>query len=85
METLGESNPDADLVFSAGVLTFKLGKSLGTYVINKQPPNKQIWLSSPVSGPRRFEHTSEGWRDIRNNERLDDLIKVELEALLPRK
>jgi frataxin len=21
----------------------------GTYVINKQPPNKQIWLSSPIS------------------------------------
>lgn len=26
----------------------------GTYVINKQPPNKQIWLSSPVSGPDRY-------------------------------
>ena len=21
---------------------------MGTYVINKQPPNKQIWLSSPI-------------------------------------
>ena len=30
----------------SGVLTLKLG-SKGTYVINKQPPNKQIWLSSP--------------------------------------
>jgi frataxin len=29
-----------------GVLTLKLG-SKGTYVLNKQPPNKQIWLSSP--------------------------------------
>lgn len=29
------------------VLTLKLG-SLGTYVINKQTPNRQIWLSSPV-------------------------------------
>jgi len=28
---------------------------LGTYVINKQPPNKQIWLSSPTSGPKRFD------------------------------
>lgn len=32
----------------AGVLTLKLGDK-GTYVINKQPPNKQIWLSSPIS------------------------------------
>lgn len=30
----------------SGVLTLVLGNK-GTYVINKQPPNKQIWLSSP--------------------------------------
>lgn len=30
----------------SGVLTLTLGDK-GTYVINKQPPNKQIWLSSP--------------------------------------
>jgi frataxin len=24
-------------------------------VINKQPPNRQIWLSSPVSGPKRYD------------------------------
>lgn len=23
--------------------------------MNKQPPNKQIWLSSPVSGPKRYD------------------------------
>ena len=30
-----------------GVLTINVGGELGTYVINKQSPNKQIWLSSP--------------------------------------
>jgi len=30
----------------SGVLTLILADK-GTYVINKQPPNKQIWLSSP--------------------------------------
>lgn len=35
-----------------GVMTIDLGDH-GTYVINKQAPNKQIWLSSPVSGPIR--------------------------------
>lgn len=30
----------------SGVLTLRLADK-GTYVINKQPPNKQIWLSSP--------------------------------------
>ncbi|XP_062937069.1 frataxin, mitochondrial isoform X4 [Cynocephalus volans] len=38
---------DYDVSFGSGVLTIKLGGNLGTYVINKQAPNKQIWLSSP--------------------------------------
>lgn len=29
------------------MLTLQVGDH-GTYVINKQPPNKQIWLSSPT-------------------------------------
>lgn len=32
----------------SGVLTVKVGGEHGTYVINKQTPNKQIWLSSPT-------------------------------------
>lgn len=27
----------------------------GTYVLNKQPVNKQIWISSPLSGPKRYD------------------------------
>jgi frataxin len=38
---------DWGLIIQSGVLTLKLGKH-GTYVINKQPPNQQIWLSSPT-------------------------------------
>lgn len=36
-------------------MTVSLGPKHGTYVINKQSPNKQIWLSSPISGPKRFD------------------------------
>jgi frataxin len=39
---------DSLFPYQSGVLTLKLGEH-GTYVINKQPPNKQIWLSSPIS------------------------------------
>ncbi|KAJ2732723.1 Mitochondrial matrix iron chaperone [Coemansia sp. BCRC 34962] len=45
---------DYDIEYSSGVLTLRLGAK-GTYVLNKQPPNKQIWLSSPVSGPERYD------------------------------
>eukprot|EP00069_Balaena_mysticetus_P018386 bmy_11060T0 len=48
---------DYDVSFGSGVLTIKLGGDLGTYVINKQTPNKQIWLSSPSSGPKHYNWT----------------------------
>ena len=44
----------ADTTLADGVLTVKLNEH-GTYVINKQTPNQQIWLSSPVSGPYRYD------------------------------
>ncbi|KAG9295215.1 hypothetical protein G9A89_006196 [Geosiphon pyriformis] len=44
-----------DVEYSSGVLTLRCGVT-GTYVVNKQPPNKQIWLSSPVSGPKRYDY-----------------------------
>ncbi|KAJ4822983.1 hypothetical protein Tsubulata_000353, partial [Turnera subulata] len=36
-----------DIDYGNEVLTLKLG-DLGTYVLNKQTPNRQLWLSSPV-------------------------------------
>lgn len=36
----------------------RLGEGKGTYVINKQAPNRQLWLSSPVSGPVRYDLVS---------------------------
>lgn len=27
-------------------------------MLNKQPPNKQIWLSSPLSGPKRYDYVA---------------------------
>lgn len=38
-----------------GVLTIQFGSTYGTYVINRQSPNRQIWLSSPTSGPKRYD------------------------------
>ena len=63
----------------------------GTYVINKQPPNKQIWLASPVSGPYRYDwvvlgegmQEKEGsgvgdWMYVRDGSRLSELLRKEL-------
>jgi len=72
------------------VLTVDMGEK-GIYVLNKQPPNKQIWLSSPVSGPKRFDwvlfsegqHHKEGsgvgdWVYIKDSTSLTELVKAEL-------
>ncbi|KAJ9504262.1 hypothetical protein H2202_000318 [Exophiala xenobiotica] len=53
-EASEKASDGVEVEFSAGVLTVTHPNS-GTYVLNKQPPNKQIWLSSPVSGPKRFD------------------------------
>ena len=43
-----------EVEYSSGVLTIQLPPH-GTWVLNKQSPNQQIWWSSPLSGPRRYE------------------------------
>ncbi|GLJ11885.1 hypothetical protein SUGI_0179270 [Cryptomeria japonica] len=72
-----------DMDYASGVLTVKLG-NLGTYVINKQTPNRQIWLSSPVSGPARFDwdRENEAWLYRRTKANMLELLESELSSLL---
>ncbi|KKY34640.1 putative mitochondrial iron uptake protein [Diaporthe ampelina] len=90
LETLADKNESIEVEYSAGVLTFSF-PDIGTYVINKQPPNKQIWLSSPISGPKRYDYvvTGEGqaqkedtavgdWVYIRDGSTLGELFLKEL-------
>lgn len=68
---------DSDVLYSSGVLTLQLGTH-GTYVINKQTPNRQIWLSSPVSGPKRFDFLDGLWIYRHTGETLHGLLNSEL-------
>lgn len=55
------------------------------YVINKQPPNQQIWWSSPFSGPKRFEFCPDDntWLNVKNRtEEIQSLLERELESEL---
>ncbi|GIZ40076.1 hypothetical protein CKM354_000343000 [Cercospora kikuchii] len=89
-EAMQESREDVEVEYSAGVLNIVFPPN-GTYVLNKQPPNKQIWLSSPLSGPKRFDwvvsgesmHQKEGgghgdWVYLRDGTRLNALLSKEL-------
>jgi len=44
-----------DINYADGVLRIQMSDAR-CYVLNKQAPNMQIWLSSPISGPQRFEY-----------------------------
>jgi len=81
LDSHGDSSLEVE--YHSGVMTLDLGRH-GTYVINKQPPNKQIWLSSPVSGPKRFnfDTATRQWVDSRNGELLEALLNGELNATL---
>ncbi|QDZ21836.1 frataxin [Chloropicon primus] len=80
-----EEVESSDVTYESGVLELDLG-DLGTYVINKQAPNKQIWLSSPVSGPFRYDYSTEegSWVYSRDNHKMHDKLSDELSELLGR-
>lgn len=71
-----------DIDYGNQVLTLRLG-DLGTYVVNKQTPNRQIWLSSPVSGPSRFDWdaTTNSWVYRRTGANLMQLLEKEVGEL----
>ncbi|KAM4639528.1 frataxin, mitochondrial isoform 1-T1 [Amazona ochrocephala] len=76
---------DYDVSLGSGVLTVKLGGDLGTYVINKQTPNRQIWLSSPTSGPKRYDWTGRNWVYSHDRVSLHELLSKELSTALKTK
>lgn len=69
---------DFDVNLSQGVLTISLGNS-GTYVLNTQTPNRQIWLSSPCSGPWRYawNPSLNQWVSTRDSHLLIDRLSKE--------
>ncbi|KAI5967859.1 YFH1 [Candida margitis] len=81
LEELNGSYEQVDAELSHGVLTLTLPPN-GTYVINKQPPNKQIWLSSPISGPKRYDLIQGHWRTLRDGSLLTELLESEISEAL---
>ncbi|XP_058443723.1 frataxin homolog, mitochondrial [Malaya genurostris] len=80
---------NADITYGDGVLTVNFGEPHGTYVINRQSPNRQIWLSSPISGPKRYDFIpdkstiNEGyWVYKHDGVSLHELLQKEIEKIV---
>ncbi len=65
-----------------GMLTIE-AETGGLYIINKHGPNRQIWMSSPLSGASHydFDEASQSWVDSRGEERLMTRLAGELSRM----
>ncbi|XP_059470696.1 frataxin homolog, mitochondrial [Neocloeon triangulifer] len=75
---------DPDVTFGDGVLSIHFGPPYGSYVINRQRPNLQIWLSSPTSGPKRYDFIDGRWIYKHDGVCLHDLLEKETSEILKR-
>mmetsp|Transcript_4209 Transcript_4209/g.10845 ORF Transcript_4209/g.10845 Transcript_4209/m.10845 type:complete len:161 (-) Transcript_4209:98-580(-) len=85
METFVDSNENdgSDVDFSGDVLTLTL-EGRGTFVINKQSPNQQIWLSSPLSGPLRYDLdlNKKDWLCTRDGRSIGETLEKDISSLV---
>ena len=70
---------DFEVDLNGGVLNIELKKGV-QYVINKNAPNCEIWMSSPLSGASHYylEDDLKTWVDTRNGEKLFEKLAEEL-------
>ena len=68
-----------DVDLNDGILA--IATDSGTFVINKQSSTKEIWLSSPITGPYHFSYNNNKWI-ARNGAELFNIINAELNITL---
>ncbi len=68
-----------DVDLDGGILSIELENG-GQYIINKQVPNHEIWMSSPISGAKHyfFDEELNIWSDTRGGGALFDTLSAEL-------
>jgi len=68
-----------DVDLNGGILIIELANG-AQYVINKNAPNYEIWMSSPLSGASHYylEDDLETWVDTRNGYNFFDKLAQEL-------
>lgn len=69
-----------------GVVNVRLGENVGTFVISRQTPSRQLWLSSPVSGPwhYNYDHLTGRWLCTKGGAPFWELMERELSEVLKR-
>ena len=70
-----------------GVMNIKCG-SQGTFVVSRQTPARQLWLSSPVSGPWHYQYCPDNneivWKCTKQSLSFYNRLSKELSHVLKR-
>jgi len=77
-DTIEDSDKDGKIDVDLNDATLTLETKDGVFVINKQSAAKEIWLSSPISGPYHFAYQEGDWLS-RSGVELFDILSKELQ------
>ena len=69
-----------DCEINAGVLNIHTAKN-GIFIINRNVPRRELWLSSPFSGGAHFSYVTGVWLNTRTKEPFEPLLFKELDQL----
>ena len=77
--TMREIGDMAEVDLEGGILNIELDDGR-VFIINKHSPNRQIWLSSPLSGAHHFSFDENigAWASTRDSGQLLSLLEDEL-------
>lgn len=80
---IDNSDAEVDIELSDGVLTLNMG-DVGTFVISRQTPSRQLWLSSPLSGPWHYtyDHIHKEWLCTKEGPKFFERMEEELSQVL---
>lgn len=70
----------AECELSEGVLKVQT-EGRGVFIINRNIPRQELWLSSPFSGGAHFVYVEGKWLNTRTNEPFEPLLFSELDQL----
>jgi frataxin len=71
---------EIDVDIQRGIVTLELPGG-GQYILNQHAPNREIWLSSPVSGAAHFAYDEGRWVSTREPRVvLEEVLAAELGA-----
>ena len=77
-ERLDEAPDAIEADLEGGVLSIE-AEGLGSFIVNRHAPLRQLWLSSPVSGASHYARDAEGaWQGTRGEGRLEHRLAADL-------